>query len=90
MKTTGCGNDASYYLLDGKTIRTCFAGTVIPYRFPFLERGWLLLVLFSMEMILSGWMVRNHKGKFLRLRNIPRRLESIPQQINCFGITGSL
>ena len=42
-----------------------FAGTVVPYRFPFLQMGLFLLVLFGMEVILSVWMVRRQKKQSL-------------------------
>ena len=32
-----------------------FAGTVVPYQFPFLQMGLFLLVLFGMEVVLSVW-----------------------------------
>ncbi|MEY8391921.1 ABC transporter permease [Lachnospiraceae bacterium 45-W7] len=38
-----------------------FAGTVVPYQFPFLEMGLFLFVLFGMEMILSVCMARSQK-----------------------------
>ncbi|MEY8492646.1 ABC transporter permease [Lachnospiraceae bacterium 29-91] len=31
-----------------------FAGKIVPYQFPFLEMGLFILVLFGMELILSG------------------------------------
>ncbi len=43
--------------------RQSFAGTVVPYRFPFWEMGLFLLVLSGMEMILSAWMVYRQKGE---------------------------
>lgn len=42
-----------------------FAGTVVPYQFPFLHMGLFLLVLFGMEVILSVWMVRRQKKQSL-------------------------
>ena len=42
-----------------------FAGTVVPYQFPFLQMGLFLLVLFGMEAILSVWMVRRQKKQSL-------------------------
>ena len=42
-----------------------FAGTVVPYQFPFLQMGPFLLVLFGMEAILSVWMVRRQKKQSL-------------------------
>lgn len=42
-----------------------FAGTVVPYQFPFLQMGLFLLVLFGMEVILSVWMVRRQKKQSL-------------------------
>ena len=42
-----------------------FAGTVVPYQFPFLQMGLFLLVLFGMEVILSVWMVHKQKKQFL-------------------------
>ena len=38
-----------------------FAGTVVPYQFPFLQMGLFLFVLFGMEVILSVWMVGRQK-----------------------------
>ncbi len=32
-----------------------FAGTVVPYQFPFLEMGLFTLVLFGLELLLSAW-----------------------------------
>ena len=42
-----------------------FAGTVVPYQFPFLQMGLFLLVLFGMEVFLSVWMVRRQKKQSL-------------------------
>ena len=42
-----------------------FAGTVVPYRFPFPEMGLFFLVLFGMEVILSVWMVCRQKKQSL-------------------------
>ena len=42
-----------------------FAGTVVPYQFPFLQMGLFLLVLFGMEVVLSVWMVRRQKKQSL-------------------------
>ena len=42
-----------------------FAGKVVPYQFPFLQMGLVLLVLFGMEVILSVWMVRRQKKQSL-------------------------
>lgn len=42
-----------------------FAGTVVPYQFPFLQMGLFLFVLFGMEAILSVWMVRRQKKQSL-------------------------
>ena len=42
-----------------------FAGTVVPYQFPFLQMGLFLLVLFGMEAVLSVWMVRRQKKQSL-------------------------
>ncbi len=42
-----------------------FAGAVVPYRFPFLQMGLFLLVLFGMEVVLSVWMVRRQKKQSL-------------------------
>lgn len=42
-----------------------FAGKIVPYQFPFLEMGLLILVLFGMELILSVWTVRRQKKQSL-------------------------
>ena len=42
-----------------------FAGTVVPYQFPFLQMGLFLLVLFGMEVVQSVWMVRRQKKQYL-------------------------
>jgi len=42
-----------------------FAGTIIPYQFPFWEMGLFLLVLFGMEIILSVWMARRQRKQSL-------------------------
>ena len=42
-----------------------FAGKVVPYKFPVLERGLFILVLFGMELILSGWTIRRQKKQSL-------------------------
>ncbi len=42
-----------------------FAGTVVPYQFPFPQMGLFLLVLFGMEVILSVWMMRRQKKQSL-------------------------
>ena len=42
-----------------------FAGTVVPYQFPFLQMGLFLLVLFGMEVVLSVWMVCRQKKQSL-------------------------
>ncbi|MCI8978576.1 MAG: ABC transporter permease [Lachnospiraceae bacterium] len=42
-----------------------FAGTVVPYQFPFLQMGLFLLVLFGMEVILSVWLVHRQKKQSL-------------------------
>ena len=42
-----------------------FAGKIVPYRFPFLEMGLFILVLFGMELILSVWTVRRQKKQSL-------------------------
>ena len=38
-----------------------FAGNVVPYKFPVLEMGLFILVLFGMELILSVWTIRRQK-----------------------------
>ena len=42
-----------------------FAGTVVPYQFPFLQMGLFLFVLFGMEAFLSAWTVRRQKKQSL-------------------------
>ncbi len=42
-----------------------FAGKVVPYKFPVLEMGLFILVLFGMELILSVWTVRRQKKQSL-------------------------
>ncbi len=42
-----------------------FAGNVVPYKFPVLEMGLFILVLFGMELILSVWTVRRQKKQSL-------------------------
>ena len=39
-----------------------FAGKVMPYKFPVLEMGLFILVLFGMELILSVWTIRRQKN----------------------------
>ena len=39
-----------------------FAGKVVPYKFPVLEMGLFILVLFGMELILSVWTIRRQKN----------------------------
>ena len=38
-----------------------FAGNVVPYKFPVLEMGLFILVLFGMELILSFWTIDVYK-----------------------------
>lgn len=42
-----------------------FGGEVVPYRFPVLEMGLFILVLFGMEVILSAWTIRRQKKQSL-------------------------
>ena len=42
-----------------------FAGNVVPYRFPALEMGLFILVLFGMELILSVWTISRQKKQSL-------------------------
>ena len=42
-----------------------FAGNVVPYKFPVLEMGLFILVLFGMELILSVWTIRKQKKQSL-------------------------
>lgn len=42
-----------------------FAGNVVPYKFPVLEMGLYILVLFGMELILSVWTIRRQKKQSL-------------------------
>ena len=42
-----------------------FAGNVVPYKFPVLEMGLFILVLFGMEIILSVWTIRRQKKQSL-------------------------
>ena len=42
-----------------------FAGNVVPYKFPILEMGLFILVLFGMELILSVWTIRRQKKQSL-------------------------
>ena len=42
-----------------------FGGNVVPYKFPVLEMGLFILVLFGMELILSVWTVRRQKKQSL-------------------------
>ena len=42
-----------------------FAGNVVPYKFPVLEMGLFILVLFGMELILSIWTIRRQKKQSL-------------------------
>ena len=42
-----------------------FGGNVVPYKFPVLEMGLFILVLFGMELILSVWTIRKQKKQSL-------------------------
>ena len=42
-----------------------FAGNVVPYKFPVLEMGLFILVLFGMELVLSVWTIRRQKKQSL-------------------------
>ena len=42
-----------------------FTGNVVPYKFPVLEMGLFILVLFGMELILSVWTIRRQKKQSL-------------------------
>ena len=42
-----------------------FAGNVVPYKFPVLEMGLFILVLFGMELIFSVWTIRRQKKQSL-------------------------
>ena len=42
-----------------------FAGNVVPYKFPVLEMGLFILVLFGMELILSVWTIHRQKKQSL-------------------------
>ena len=42
-----------------------FGGNVVPYKFPVLEMGLFILVLFGMELILSVWTISRQKKKSL-------------------------
>ena len=50
-----------------------FAGNVVPYKFPVLEMGLFILVLFGMELILSVWTIRRQKKQSLIGRSRPQR-----------------
>ncbi len=41
--------------------RRSFAGEIVPYRFPFLEMGLFILVLFGLELLLSVWTASRQK-----------------------------
>ena len=49
----------------GSVSKKSFAGTVVPYQFPFLQMGLFLFVLFCMEAFLSAWTVRRQKKQSL-------------------------
>ena len=42
-----------------------FGGNVVPYKFPVLEMGLFILVLFGMDLILSVWTIRRQKKQSL-------------------------
>ena len=42
-----------------------FGGNVVPYKFPVLEMGLFILVLFGMELILTVWTIRRQKKQSL-------------------------
>ena len=49
----------------GSVSKKSFAGTVVPYQFPFLQMGLFLFVLFGMEAFLSAWTARRQKKQSL-------------------------
>ncbi len=56
---------ASGFHLCSKFSVGAFAGKVVPYKFPVLEMGLFILVLFGMELILSVWTIRRQKKQSL-------------------------
>ena len=57
-------NELFKYVLDDQAVGA-FAGKVVPYKFPVLEMGLFILVLFGMELILSVWTIRRQKKQSL-------------------------
>ena len=58
------GLPASIFACRKMSIAT-FGGNVVPYKFPVLEMGLFILVLFGMELILSVWTIRRQKKQSL-------------------------
>ena len=64
LATLIVGLPASIFACRKMSIDT-FAGKVVPYKFPVLEMGLFILVLFGMELILSVWTIRRQKKQSL-------------------------
>ena len=64
LATLIVGIPASIFACRKMSIDT-FAGKVVPYKFPVLEMGLFILVLFGMELILSVWTIRRQKKQSL-------------------------
>ncbi|HJH84172.1 MAG TPA: FtsX-like permease family protein, partial [Clostridiales bacterium] len=64
LATLIVGLPASIFASRKMSIAT-FAGKVVPYKFPVLEMGLFILVLFGMELILSVWTIRRQKKQSL-------------------------
>ena len=64
LATLIVGLPASIFACRKMSIDT-FAGKVVPYKFPVLETGLFILVLFGMELILSVWTIRRQKKQSL-------------------------
>ena len=56
---------SGFHLCLQKNEYRSFAGNVVPYKFPVLEMGLFILVLFGMELILSVWTIRRQKKQSL-------------------------
>ena len=64
LATLIVGLPASIFACRKMSIAT-FGGNVVPYKFPVLEMGLFILVLFGMELILSVWTIRRQKKQSL-------------------------
>ena len=64
LATLIVGLPASIFASRKMSIAT-FGGNVVPYKFPVLEMGLFILVLFGMELILSVWTIRRQKKQSL-------------------------